>query len=373
MDYNLYLEQLYEIIGYLWGQINVPDISAYYQHILVTAFLIIVFCVLLRIVKKKMAVSEYIEDGVALVIEFPVMCNAGNRVKRILTDLYKELYNLYGKKYYFAIEMLVRRGKNIFFIYLPRKIFENIKESWAKEYNLKVVTESRDEFLTNLQTTIVGLDFELARDFVYPLVLPEKVGTILNDTIREREWLMVQLVCRPCGNKWQENLKSYLHDLENGKEPLRCLSGCFGSFLYMILPAFVFLGDFITFLVHGGEVDKGGKSGRSGDSKDSHIRSCLQKEADIIDSKQSKYGFETFLRVCANSEDKDRAYLILDRLLDLVTCESEKGNYYVVRNLYKKFKGSVKNDLMLAYIDKSSVDVLNRDEISNVVRSLIST
>ena len=174
MDYALYLEQLYEITKYLWEQINWPDISGYYQHILIISALLVASFILLRIIKRKRAVSEYIEDGVALVIEFPVMCDKSNKIKRILTDLYRELYNLYGKKYYFAIEILTRRDKNIFFIYLPRKVFENIGESWTEDCNLKVVTKSREEFMANFQTTVVGLDFELARDFVYPLILPKR-------------------------------------------------------------------------------------------------------------------------------------------------------------------------------------------------------
>ncbi|MBN2015719.1 hypothetical protein JW766_02710 [Candidatus Dojkabacteria bacterium] len=368
MDLGTYLEQLYEILTYILDQINLSSLSKYYNYFFVAVIFLIVILFISYVIKKRHALAEYIEDGVALLVDFSQIGGEGVEVDDILADFYNIFYQTYGRKQYFSIEFLIRSEKISTFIFFPRGVLENIKKVLvSRRLKFKDVTSFRERFLDSLENGVMGLDLELAKDFIFPLGLKQK-SLSLASIIEKGEWLFIQLLCRPAHDRWRKALDRYLLNLKKGKEVL--YSGCLGGFLRVVSPVFTFIANMLTFLIHG-------SSGKTAEVKREEIDDHLKRKFDLVSLKRGEHGFETAFRVFAQGFDKERGYYILEQLLDLVSngtsspeTQDEEMNSYVATRAYDKFKSSLRNDLILANMEATSVDVLNKRELSSLVSML---
>ena len=356
MDFAEYFEQIYDLGRYLLSQSDLPDLSKYYSLIFIGMTFLVVLFVISKIIARRKAVREYLEDGICLKLEFPPMSNREEKLKNILDILHKELYSVHKNKYYFSLEILVQEKNNHMFLFLPRVEYANLVDHLAKECDLKEVSEQREKFIDSLKANIICMKLELSGDFVYPLVL-KKGEKPFCDYMEKEEWFFLQILCRPIGDNWLRILDRFTNELQKGKEPSGRLGGCFGGCLGVTLPFFTFLGDIITLMFHGSRV--GGRI----DTDKTTISEVNRKKLDLINLKRDSYGFETLVRVCLKAVDKDRDYLLSDKFLDFVTYEEGEGNSFVIAEVHKKIRGDFKNELLLANMGKFSVDILTVREI----------
>ncbi len=356
---SINLEQIFEIFGYIWDQINWNKVSGYYKYGIIAVVFILSLIIIKKIISKFRAVNEYIENGIAFIVEFPLMGNKGEKLESVLEELYKEIYDKFGRKYYFAVEILIRADREYFFFYVPRKIYDDVKFILKKNFSVKIVTESREKFIEKMNSDIIGYDLELGKDFIFPLNLKRR--TDIRSIVQKNELVMIQIVCRPTGDRWRKNLERYLQELKKGKDKIKFYSGCSGGFIGFILVTFSFLGDLLTSVIHGEGIN------REDDKK--FVKDELKGKYDAIKRKLDKIGYETAVRVFVDSSDMDREYQILDKLLEVLSVDEddEYSNSYVVKRLYKKFKDRNKNELIFANINKDSLDILNRDEVSRLI------
>lgn len=353
MDLATQLEQTYSLIQYVLGQMDLPDWSKYSPYFLIAGAILIIIFIVKKFIDHKRRVYEYIENGVCVRVDFPPMGNRVDKLSEIFNLLHKELQILFNNKCYFSIELLAKQDSSTLFLFLPRAAYQHLASTLKKSCELKLMTESRERFLDNLGENVAGFELELNKDFVFPLLLTKSED--FHKVLTENEWLFLQILCRPIGDKWIKVLTRYKDDLSRGREPkgqTGCSGGCFG----VTLPFFSFLADTLTSLIHGGGTSKT-------DGSKVKLSEIQKQKLELVEKKQDGVGFESLARVCMAGSDMDRTYLLLDKFLDLTSREEGEGNSFAVTKMHKKVKSSFENDLLLANMSKSCVDVLTINEI----------
>jgi hypothetical protein len=362
MDLKIYIEQLSEILGYIWEQIDWNSLTPYYPYIIAgVAFLVLLFTIS-RIIARKRAVKEYITDGVCLKVDFSSSIDKGQKIEEFVRKLHEGLSKLYDKKLFFSVEILSNPKGCYLFVVLPRKVYKYYEGELLRMCQFEIVTKAREEFFEKMNKDVLSIDLELASDFVNPLNLPRKEFLQLVN----QELYFVQLLCRPLPEKWNDTVDRYINRIKKGKSMPSERTGCLGGFLRITLPFFTFIGDFITFIIHG----SGSEKSQNKEANEKALDQVSAKKLDLAVSKKDKYGFETAMRVLVRGSDKERSYYIADKLMDILTFQGEGYNYYAVSDLKRKFKTGLRNDYLLAYMDKSSVDVLNKREIASLINIL---
>jgi hypothetical protein len=358
-----YLDQLSEIFGYFWDQINWDKLSSYYPYAIIAISCFVFLYVLSKFIQSKRRVKEYLEDRICLKVNFSPMGNKQGEVKSLLSKLYKLHFENFNRKYYFALEIVMRKDSNNFFLILSRNAYERIvSEDLLNGFTFKDVSADRERFFNSNQSSYFGLEAELSKDFIYPLHLTQEENIL--PVLKNGEIMFFQLMARPQGDKWKNLLDKAIELQSEGKSvELSTKTGCFTGFLQVVAPFFSFLGDTITFTVHGSSSKKlSSKKGK---------RLVEDETVALLKEKRSKFGFETYFRVLVKGSDEERNYLLLDRVLDML--ESE-GNYnsYVVDKTYTKPKKSFLADTELANLSRFSVDILSSKEIVEVITQFLS-
>ena len=190
-------------------------------------------------------------------------------------------------------------------------------------------------------------------------------GKMIEESLKGDEWFFLQVLSRPVGDKWLRVLDRYIYDLEQGKDPSLQMGGCSGGCLGIAFPFLSFLADLLTSSIHGSGTTKRKVP------KDKQLTKVQSKKLEVVRAKRDGIGFEIKCRACVFAPVKDRSYFILDKFLSLVSQEKEKANSFGVVKLYDKLKGDFRNDLLLANMSKSSVDVLTVKENARLIRRFI--
>ncbi|MFC1780199.1 hypothetical protein ACFLY9_00685 [Patescibacteria group bacterium] len=363
MDLTTYIEQLSEILKYIWKQIDWNFLTPYYPYIIAGIILIVILFIISRIITRKRAVKEYITDGVSLKIDLSSFVDREQKIEEFIGKLHKVLFELYSKKFFFSVEILSNVKGCHLFVVLPYEVYKHLEGELSSKYKFEIVTKAREEFFEKMSQEVLSIDLELASDFVNPLNLPKKEFIELTN----QELYLTQLLCRPLPEKWNNTVDRYINRIKKGKSMPNEKAGCIGGFLRITFPFFSFIGDFITFIIHGSD---NGEINKQVDEKP--LDQVSAKKLDLAISKKDKCGFETAMRVLVKGSDKERSYYIADKLMDMLTFESEGYNYYAVSDLKRKLKTGLRNDYLLAFMDKSSVDVLNKKEIRRFINSLLT-
>lgn len=360
MDSATYIEQLYDLGRYLWRQVEFPDLSEYYIFIFGGIVFLVILIVISKVIAKRKAVSEYLEDGICLKVDFPAMCNKEELLMDLLVNFHKDLYSLFKNKCYFSTEILIKEGKDSFFIFLPRDTYKHGIGFLSKNFAVEIVTDLRETFLEKLGSEVVAMELELTKDFVFPLILKKGRGKTLVEGLQNGEWFFLQVLSRPVGDRWLQILDRYIRDLEQGKNPSLQIGGCSGGCLGVTFPFLSFLADVLTSSIHG----SGTKRVRS---QKGQLTEFQRKRLEIVRAKKDSIGFEVLCRACVFAPVKDRAYLILDKFLSLVSQEQGEVNSFGVVKLHDKLKGDFRNDLLLANMGKAAVDVLTAKEVASLI------
>jgi len=330
---------------------------------LIFLFIFISLYIFFKILGRRKAVDEYIDDGVCLLLKFPPMADKEENLKELLADLYKDFFDNFKRKYYFSIEILITKEKTNLFIFIPRKLYKTIDQKWTRFCELDIVTKAREKFTEDLEDNVIYVDFETSKDFIYPLNVQKNRNFELSKDLLPYDLIFIQLCCRPAGNKWLQLLDSYIEDLKKGQDPSKSRTGFFSGFLRITMPVFTFLANFITFVIHG----SGPSKIEINNVNEDLIKQDAIKKIELINRKRDLFGFEVNLKVCTKSDNKDRSYLLMDRILDIISYEGEELNGFLAEKINDKFTLSNKNNLVLANMEGSTIEIFNRDEVISLV------
>ncbi|MBU0975931.1 MAG: hypothetical protein ABIE03_03355 [Patescibacteria group bacterium] len=360
MNIATYIEQIAEVLGYVFSDVDREYLSRYSNYIVIAIGALTTIFIITRIVAKMKSVSEYIDNGVALYMKLTDEVNVLNKlIKTIIPELYLLAYENYGRKEYFSLEILLNQNVDRFTLFLPSKMYQ-IWASRAKSLGFQIVTGEREKFIESMNPENFCTTLELARDYVYSLDLEGK--SRISDFIKPAESIFFQLVCRPQGDKWKKKLQIGLEKLKKGRPfDLDKKEGLFGGLVFNF---FNILASMITFLVHG--------SGPTQKEEIENVSKNSKHKIQIINRKLSDYGFEVQCRLVISGDDEERTYFLVERLMDIYSSEGQSdSNFFVPDRLQAKLTTTFKNDLILANIDKSSVDILNEREINRVLEHFI--
>ncbi|MDD3647826.1 MAG: hypothetical protein PHS44_05010, partial [Candidatus Dojkabacteria bacterium] len=211
MNIATYFEQIAEILGYILTDVDKEYIAKYSNYVVIIIAIFTSIIVVSRIVAKIKAVNEYIDDGVALFLaSTKEEKDISKLLFTILPELYDIIYDKFGRKEFFSLEVLLSQGIGRLSLFLPRKVY-NLWASRAEFFRLKVVTEEREKFVDSMSPSNYCTILELAKDYIYPLDL-EGRGKLL-DKVNSSELMMFQMVCRPAGRRWEQRIEEGLEKL----------------------------------------------------------------------------------------------------------------------------------------------------------------
>ena len=364
----MYIEQLGEIFGYFFDQIDFNNLLKYSKEAVLVFGVLFLTLFVIKYIKRKKAVAEYIENGICLLFKFPPMSDVESKITEIIKQLYDEFYTKYGKKYYWSIEILTKKDQNHFFLYLPEEVYKQWDIKFTNGVEVEVVSNARENFMDSLEKKVMGLELELSKDFIYPYLIASSDDVNLNQILEDDEWIMFQILCRPAGEKWLGFLEKYKESIVKGKNPSFVYQGCSGGFFSVIFKFFVLIADTLTFFIHGSGVNKEFTEVKHGDIK----KPDMEDKKQLIEIKRSAYAYETVIRLCTNAKSEEKGYFILDKVLNIFTAADEvRSNSFVVKEMHKSFKSSVKNYYFLGGMDKSVVDILNIEELGSILQRIL--
>lgn len=359
MDYVDAINQLIDLVKYIFGHFGLPDNLIRIEYLVVLAGVFTFLFIVSWTWRKRKAQDRYIDDGVFLEMHVSLMGDVKEQVEKALTFLNKGLVERYKSKKYISIEIFIKPGGKAIFFHIPRNLYNEIDKKLLKSFSLEQSSNIRDNILEEIQKSALVLDFELSRDFVFPL--HEFPSDQLIPVLSGHEWIFVQLNCRPARDDWGLLVRKYIDSLMQGKSPSLQQTGCSGGCLSILLPFFTTLGNFLTFLFHGSSVE------RSNDVNNKGNKAIIKR----LRSKESGVGFEFSLRLVINAEFETRRYELADEIVASLEVTEDYSNTITVKNFQNKISSSTKNEFFLAYFPSDTVDILTSQEISRFVSSLI--
>ncbi len=356
MGYFNYFNDSFTLVRYILVQIYNDYLSMNIRYFLYFLGLCVLFLLANFIILKIRSVKEFLDDFVCVEVEIPPLGD----IYQITSEVIKK-YNIavsqFGSKYFASLEMFIsKNGVKVLFS-VPRKIYSKLDLG----KNTEIVNDVRQDLIEKISRNSIVTYLEFAKDFVYPM----KFGSerILN-FLGLDEYIFIQLLLRPANKKWLKNLYDYIETLKQGKNPSVILNGCLGSFLKITLSFFSLLGDILTSFFHGSS------STNIETKKDEglNISNSEIEKIKSIESKKCNVAFESCLKVVLYSEDNDRKYGLVDKIVQNLSFECENFNHYCVAKFYNSMNNKVRNDLLFGYMPKDSVDILCKKEILELVK-----
>jgi hypothetical protein len=285
-------------------------------------------------------------------------------IKEIVHRLHEHLYIQYKSKYHFCFELFLRKGDLSLVLILPSYTYSQLPADLFKDIKVEVVNDHRDKFFENLSENTIGIDCELSKDFVFPLVINKE--TKLQSLLQDQEWIFLQLVLRPASPRWLASLDKYTQRLEKGKPDLDRFNGCMGGCMQVVLPFLTVLGDILTSLIHGSKEQK-----QAEDESKQPLDEKKRKHIESVKKKRNSMGFETALRIMVSDHTKDRAYELLDQIANWFFNKEEFTNSFIFSNVLKKLEKGFKYNIFLSYIDKDTLDIMSAKEVDGLFKKLI--
>ncbi len=212
---------------------------------------------------------------------------------------------MYGQRH-FSFDMIAVDGNIKYYAVVPAVLEETVKQAIVSSYPTARLEEADLEviFEENANaSSVAGGDFELRREFFYPIATYEEVQwdaqrSLLNAfaQVKENEGLALQMMFRPANEEWIKESEEAAKNIEQGKE---VTGGSKGSNLPMRI-----LHLFIDVIKAPFEVPDEHKYDEGEVKNASDIK---HNEAVAIDGKTKYPGFEVMIRVIASSATKQRS------------------------------------------------------------------
>lgn len=222
----------------------------------------------------------------------------------VMTQFFETLHATYSGRFqatlngqnFFSVEMAILNKLLNFYLVIPRDLQDFVEKQLAAFYSDIFIdtVEDYNIFLPNCVTASCQVITKKPNMYpfkTYSAMSTDPMNTTLNALSRltEDEGAAIQMMLRPVGDTWQGKGREELAELKQGKKkkgiawwnPIKLLSMVFHTLL---------------------------SAGEKEEKKEEKRGAPLNEEgAKIMDSKNSKVGFETVIRVVVSAPTKDRA------------------------------------------------------------------
>jgi len=361
MDYTKSFSEAFDLAEYVIGQTVLSNLKDTFPYLL-TAGITFLFCyIIYALWKRKKRVNQYITNGVYVRIDIAELSSYKQVMQSLLRGMSQLLFPVFGKKHYFSLEVIMSEKESKVYTLIPDQILADyidlVKRCGCTAVILKDFRERVIEKASDLGLLV---ELELESDFVFPLELLHTSEKKLEKLFQAGECGYMQILCRPAGEKWKDDLKKYVTALKLGKNPSGSSTGCSGGCLSVTLPFFEAVANVITFMVHGTGVHP---------AKTTPLpKNESTDKVDQISQKMAEYAFEVVIRLVVQSPDEEHRYYLLDQLLDVLSArKSSITNTLTVSTFFQKIKSGMTNDLVLAYMPGKSVDILTDKELVDII------
>jgi hypothetical protein len=362
-----YFTQFFDVILFIFHQLDFSQFELYRKEIVAVCTSLIVLILFVYIIQRKKMPDEFIDDGICLTFTFPPFVQKEALLEEILSRIYINFFSNFGNKRYFSLETLIKRDQIQFFVYLPRIAYGAIVDILQNRCGFEIVTKWREKFiLTILDENIIHFSLELSDDFIFPLSVPLKKHDFrVSDRLEPEEWMFLQFLVRPTSPRWKNVIKSNIKRIKEGKTLSKSDFGCLGGFLKFVLPFFSFVGNALTFFIHGSSLSEDSK-GKNKSEIDHHLLQALRTKID-------DEAFECMVKCVIKASTPERKYILSDLFLERVLLEGNEYNSFIVEKYNEKMGENVKNDFLLAHMNKSLIDIVTVKELSSLLVYLLES
>lgn len=362
MDFIQSFSEVFDLIGYLLDQAEIPDVKEITPYVLALVITVCFLLVVYNLWRRKRTVKMYIENGIFIRLDVPEMSDGSRILASLLEHLYLYLHLEFGRKKFVSLEIVMSSKESKVYMYIPEDCYLEIEQIANKVHcEITLVPDFRKKFVENIQGRSVQAVLELAKDFVYPIRLCDIERNQMETLLREGERAFMQIMLRPADEKWKQQIKEYTKILRSGKDPAKTVSGCSGGCLAVTFPFFNLVGDILTVLIHGSKAKS--TQTTTVDSKN------VTDEVARIEQKNADGAFETSINLFVQAVEEERTYYLLDEFLNVFSDSSDSlSNHFVVQSFYNHLTGGNVNDLILAYMPEKSIDILTVQEVADIIR-----
>jgi len=214
---------------------------------------------------------------------------------------------LYGQEY-FTLEIAAIGSQITFYIGAPLHLASMVEKQIHSYWPQASVVQVKDYNIFSGSSTALAAKLKLFKPNFYPIKTykyldSEPLNSLTNalSKLGENEGAAIQILIRPASFRWQKKARRVARGILEGKTK--------GGLGYRIIFGFL---DIIGSLFHG---ELGGEGSKGALSEPKTITPSQQETVQAIETKASKPGYETIIRVVCASSDTYKAQTTLNNIL----------------------------------------------------------
>ena len=269
-------------------------------------------------------------------------------VNDVMTHFYESLHAIYDGEFknfftgeeFFSCEYVVMEGQMQFFIVMPSGLKTLFDKQITAFYPDVFVEQVEDYSIFRQGYKVAGRYMRLAKDSIYPIRTYQFLGSdpfnnLANafSKLDNDEGAAIQVMLRPLGNDWQDKGRKVAQSLFEGKKVEK-------SFLQKV-NIFSWIGSIVRILLQGAENEKFTENADSGGARTTPL---MDEQVKLMETKNTKVGFETVIRVVASARNAHRANQITSEICSSFAQYNAPNNngftkskYYSINQLVKGF------------------------------------
>ncbi|MEY4722934.1 MAG: hypothetical protein RLZZ324_447, partial [Candidatus Parcubacteria bacterium] len=260
---------------------------------------------------------------------------------------------LLGRSDAVSFEIVATKGLVSFYIAAPAHLKEFIEQTVQSQYPHAQIEDVPDYNIFSARGEVAAQQFGFERPHLFPLKTYKKtesdpLNALTNalSKVDKADGAAIQVVVRSAPKHWRERGLKVVKEMQQGKKLSEALHG--ESFFALI-----------------GETVSPKKKEKEGEPKKEYRMTPVEEEmVKAIDEKAGKFGLDVTLRVVASAQDKARAEMNLNNILNAFTqyAMPQYGNSFKRKASGKKVvKGFIFRDF-----DDASHMVMNGEELASL-------
>ena len=271
----------------------------------------------------------------------------------IISSTFKKGFanRLYGQRT-ISFEIIAHDGLINYYAIVPASLTETLRQAVTAAYPSARLEEVEDPNFFSKEggvDAIAGGDLKLRKDTAYPIATYEDTKTdaslaLLNamSTAKNGDGVAVQIILRPCDDKWIQNTKSRIQKVREGKS---------GSVAGQIF------GDIGSTLFN---------SGKAPEQESKPLSNMQQEEIAKMEEKTKFPGYEVKIRLLASSANKPRSEALLGSLVPVFSQFDLQNFNGFSFNAQTRPKDLVKDYLYRNFDQADHSMVLNSVELASI-------
>ena len=297
----------------------------------------------------------------------------------VMTLLFESLHSIYSgdiaTKFlgqdFFACEYVVLNGLMRVFLVVPQYLRSLVEKQVTAQYPDVFIEQVEDYNIFREGYHTSGKYLKLSKPYLYPIRTYHHLGSdpfnnLANamSKIERDEGVAIQLMLRPQPNDWQEKGREKAEELFQGKKKKKGL--------LRSLNVFSWIGTLIRIIVQGAEKEKF-TEGQPEDKTTMRTTPLMDEQVKLMETKNTKVGFETVIRIISSAKSDFRAKQISSEVMkSFVQFNSPSLNsfgrikYFSMSGLIKGFiLRSIKRDWLARLLYPKKM-ILCSEEVASI-------